>query len=206
MGGDHRRGNWIQVHSGGAFWPLDPRLEELHIEDVAQGLSHVCRFGGQCTTFYSVAQHSVFVSELCEEFTGPEADPERRRLNALAGLLHDAPEAFISDVPRPVKAHLPHFQEIEARLWDVCARKWGLAHAETGAPLFDEALVRRADDTALVTEKRQVMSRVLDWDLDEIVAPVERTVTPVSPPEARALFLARFRDLTHAGSGGHAES
>lgn len=191
-----RHGDWIQVHSGGSFWPLDPRPEELHIEDIAQGLSHVCRFGGQCATFYSVAQHSVFVSELCEEFTGSGADSEKRRLNALAGLLHDAPEAFLGDVPRPVKVHLPKLQDIEARLWRVCARKWGLADPQTGSPLHDEALVRQADDVALVTEKRRIMDHPLDWDIDDRVRPVDRAIVPVSPSEARALFLNRFRGLT----------
>ncbi|MBN1477694.1 HD domain-containing protein [Candidatus Sumerlaeota bacterium] len=194
MSDETRIGDWLQVHSGHALWPLDPRPEEIRIGDVAQGLSHLCRFGGQCRVFYSVAQHSVFVAEICAELAR-DLDPEAQRLNTLAGLLHDAPEAFIADVPRPVKNHLPPFHEIEARLWDVCARKWGLADPESGEPLYDVDLVRCGDDTALITEKRDLMAVEMRWGLEDHLTPLARRVEPVPPEEARAMFLAEFERL-----------
>ena len=57
-----RVGDWIQVYTGGQFWPLDPRPEEIHIEDIAHALALTCRFTGHCREFYSVAQHSLLVS------------------------------------------------------------------------------------------------------------------------------------------------
>lgn len=192
---ESRRGDWIQVHSGRAFWPLDPREDELFIEDVAQGLSHLCRFGGQCREFYSVAQHSVLVSELCEGFTPTGADSERRSLNALSGLLHDAPEAFIADLPRPVRSQLPSYNDIEAGLWQVCAQRWGLLDADGAKFLYDEEILRRADDTALVTEKRDLMAVSMHWGLEEEVEPVPRTILPVPSSEARGHFLERFKVL-----------
>lgn len=191
-----RPGDWIQTHSGLAFWPLDPREEEMTIEDVAQGLSHLCRFGGQCVRFYSVAQHSVLVSELAAEMTR-ETSAERRRLNALAGLLHDAPEAFICDLPRPVKAQIPRFREIEDRIWAVAARKWGLLHPD-GSWRYDAEVVRLADDTALITEKRALMQHPVRWDLEDHVAPAVRAIDPIPPEDARTLFLTRFADLSAA--------
>ena len=86
-----RVGDWIQTMSGVIFYPLDPRPEEIRIEDIAHALSHQCRFAGHCREFYSVAEHSVRVSrELPQEFM-------------LWGLLHDASEAYLVDLPRPIK-------------------------------------------------------------------------------------------------------
>jgi len=188
-----RPGGWIQTHTGLRLWPLDPRPEEIAIEDIAQGLSHLCRFGGQCREFYSVAQHSVLVSRLCEE----RADPSRRRATALAGLLHDAAEAFIADIPRPVKANLPLHREIEEAIWGVIQAKWGLREGATGERLFDDALLWHCDDVALITEKRDLMAVPVHWgEFEDNLEPLQESIAPVPPAEARRQFLERFSDLT----------
>src|SRR5579885_2784587 len=87
-----RHGDWIQTYCGVAFYPLDPRPEEILIEDIAHALSMLCRFTGHVKRFYSVAQHCVYVSHRC--------DPK----DALWGLLHDAAEAYLNDISRPVKS------------------------------------------------------------------------------------------------------
>ena len=82
-----RNGSWLQTYTGIQFWPLDPRPEEIDIQDIAHALSLLCRFNGHCQRFYSVAEHSVHVSTiLAPEF-------------GLWGLLHDAAEAYLSDIP-----------------------------------------------------------------------------------------------------------
>ena len=86
-----RKGDWIQTFTGRAFYVLDPRPEDVDIEDIAHALSMQCRFAGHCREFYSVAQHSVTASWL--------VPPE----DALWGLLHDAAEAYVVDLPRPIK-------------------------------------------------------------------------------------------------------
>lgn len=77
---DDRRGDWIQTFTGRRFWPLDPRPEDVCIEDIAHALSLKCRFGGHCTRFYSVAEHSVHVSNYVPaEFALWGAAARRRR-------------------------------------------------------------------------------------------------------------------------------
>lgn len=185
---DPQRGGWIQTHTGRRFHPLDPRPEDFDLRDIAQGLAHLCRFGGQCRAFYSVAQHSVLVSEICEAARGQRED-------AIAGLLHDAPEAYIADLPRPVKQEIPEYRAIEDRLWSAVQTRFGLCDPATGDPRFDDALLWQSDDRALMTERRDLMAVDMDWGFGADLAPVRATVTPLGPEEARSLFLERTAAL-----------
>jgi hypothetical protein len=168
--------SWIQTYSGRHFDPTHPDTEQLCIEDIAHALSLLCRFNGHSREFYSVAEHSVRVSYIV---------PAE---HALWGLLHDAGEAYLSDVPRPVKEWLPQFNEVEDRLLQVIVEHFGLSW-----PM--PASVKVADDTMLVTEFRDLMATIPDgWE--ERHPPHPDPVVPVPPHEAKALFLARFRELT----------
>lgn len=109
-----RAGDWVLMPSGRPFWPIDPRADEIDIEDIAFSLSHLCRFGGHCKRFYSVAEHSVYVSRL----VSPEA--------ALWGLLHDASEAYVGDMPRPLKRMLPEFVMMEGKVQQAVAERFSL--------------------------------------------------------------------------------
>jgi len=132
-----RRGDWIQTYSGVAFWPLDPRVEEIRIEDIAHSLSLQCRYAGHTRDFYSVAQHSVIVSEIC--------DPE----DAIWGLLHDGGEAYLIDLPRPIK-HLPDlsaYRAAERALQAVIMERFGIRTPEPES-------VQRADRAMLWIEYR----------------------------------------------------
>ena len=109
-----RPGYWIDTYTGHFFWVLDPRPEEVYINDIAHALSLMCRFNGLCSEFYSIGQHSIIVSDHC---------PKELKLY---GLLHDAAEAYVSDVPTPVKKCLPGFKEIEDGILSAVFRKYGL--------------------------------------------------------------------------------
>src|SRR5438128_12538670 len=87
---DWLRGDWMQTYTGRAFYPLDPRLDDICIEDIAHALSMLCRYGGQCQEFYSVAEHSVLMSYA--------VNPQ----HALWALLHDATESYMGDLIRPL--------------------------------------------------------------------------------------------------------
>jgi 5'-deoxynucleotidase YfbR-like HD superfamily hydrolase len=83
--------SWIQTYQGGCFEPFNPHPDQIHIRDIAHALALTCRFTGHCLDFYSVAQHSVMVSQIVSH------------KHALAGLLHDASEAYLTDVASPIK-------------------------------------------------------------------------------------------------------
>jgi uncharacterized protein len=174
-----RTGDWIQTYTGKQFWPLSPLPEDIVIEDIAHALSMQCRFGGHVRTFYSVAQHSVHVSLLVE--------PQY----ALWGLLHDAAEAYLVDLPRPIKKFSEMgllYQEIEAALMTVICRRFGLQEQEPYA-------VKKADNTMLVTEMRDLMAEPPKaWDCGEVHPLHERLLT-MSQEAAEVAFLRRFKGL-----------
>lgn len=178
-----QRGPSIQVASGQRFYVLDPRPEEVCISDIASALSKICRYTGHVRTFYSVAQHSVMCSHLVE--------PD----DALAALLHDAAEAYIGDISRPLK-HALHqlapgiLQGIEERIQDAVAERFG-----TG-PLHSRS-IKDADNLALATECRDLMATPTKrWP--GLPAPLRQTINPTTPAVAEHLFLRRFKELTDA--------
>jgi hypothetical protein len=154
---------------------MDPRPEDVSIEDIAHHLSLLCRFGGACRRFYCVAQHSVLVSRAC--------DPA----DALWGLLHDASEAYLVDVPRPIKIHLALYRDIEALVQRVICERFGL-------PIEEPQSVTLADNVLLATEARDLMSRPsVSWG--QMAEPLKETVHPYPSIYARDEFLLRFDEL-----------
>ena len=138
---------WIETFTGKKFHLLDPQPEEVCIEDIAHALALSCRFCGHVRQFYSVAEHSIHVSNICEP------------VDALWGLLHDASEAYIADLSRPVKHCTPvgpPYIAVEARIMAVIAAKFGL-------PTTMPPGVKVADNTLLFAEKDKLMSGVA-WD------------------------------------------
>ncbi len=168
--------SWIQTYSGKQFFPLDPRPEDIDIRDIAHSLSLQCRFNGHCLEFYSVADHSLHVSRLLP------------RELTLWGLLHDAGEAYLTDLPRPIKHSVEGYNELEERMLEVIARRFDL-------PWPMPAEVLRADDVALVTEARDLMAPApASWGMT--VEPVPEAIVPLAPGDSEQMFLARFRELT----------
>lgn len=106
VGNPHRE---IDTRSGKRITPLDPDPAKIHLDDIAHGLSNVGRFAGQGKEFYSVARHSVHVSHEVEA-RGGSAEAQRY------ALVHDAAEAYLSDVPGPVKKSLPGYKHAERRV------------------------------------------------------------------------------------------
>lgn len=179
------RGDWMQTYSGRRFYPLDPRADELADEDIAHALSLLCRYGGHVERFYSVAEHCVLMSEW--------VDPA----HALAALLHDATEAYVVDVPRPLKRQLPAYRDIEAAVWFAIASRFGL---ELELP----AQVHEADNRILLTERAALLPRAEVWTLesglyvDGAAVPLEAlpvTVTGWQPAEAERRYLDRLAEL-----------
>lgn len=135
-----RRGDWIQTYRGIRFYPLDPRVEEIDPRDIAHALAHQVRFSGHTRGHYSVLEHSLRVADL--------VSPENR----LYALLHDASEAYLQDVARPLK-QLPEFalyRQAEADLMRIVEQRFQL---RPGQP--EE--VDRADKAMLWHEYQALM-------------------------------------------------
>lgn len=135
----------IMLASGALFDILDPEGSDFSLQDIAHGLGRVCRFAGHTNRFYSVAEHCVHVARLVPVEHGR------------AALLHDASEAFIGDVTRPLKALLPDYRAIEQRIEDAIARRF-LPGFDGG--VFKLAAIKSADLAMCVAEARELMPNV----------------------------------------------
>jgi 5'-deoxynucleotidase YfbR-like HD superfamily hydrolase len=173
---------YIQTASGVKFYPFSPNSKSIRIDDIAQALSLQCRFTGHTKwqgkmKHYSVAQHSLYCSYICEY--------------PLWALLHDSPEVYLVDVPTPIKYRIPEFREVEDKIEKAIARKFGL---EWPRP----AEVKMADVRAFEIEwsllmesdkrKKGYKKGMKDEKFLEILN--------YSMEETRDAFIARFNELT----------
>lgn len=162
----------MQTFTGKYVNPLDLKPDDIDIVDIAHHLSLICRFNGACMSFYSVAQHSLLVSDLM-----PNEDK-------LAALLHDAAEAYISDVTRPVKYSIPDIKKIEDRIIVKILAKYDCSGA-------DWAAIKKADNVILATERRDLMvptGTSMDiWNLEE--KPLENIIIPWAPNLSESMFF-----------------
>jgi hypothetical protein len=177
-----RRGDWIQTYTGRKFWPLDPRPEDIDLEDIAYSLSMKCRYSGHCLRFYSVLQHSIHVEWLLREAGITDTD------TLLWGILHDASEAYLPDVPRPIKSDMPGFKAIEERVMRAVAERFGLTWPEPSE-------VKIEDTRILLMEKRDLMTPEPPWSWgDDWLLPAWQ-IPHMSQEKAKETFLERVRQL-----------
>lgn len=168
-------GHWIITYTGEAIEPLSPDPERIHVEDIAHSLANQCRFTGHVRSFYSTAQHSVLVSLLVpSEY-------------AIWGLLHDASEAYVSDIASPVKRH-PDF----GTYYNIAEERLELAVAERfNLPWPMPKEIKIADKMMLRAEQRDLMPN------DPSDGPIyEKEVVPWSHYDAERIFLSRYATLT----------
>ena len=176
----------IQIAPGRFFQPLHPLWSQIHLQDIAHALSNLCRFGGHCSKFYSVAQHSVLVSHYCP--------PE----DALWGLMHDAAEAYLGDVPGPIKRDSrfgEQYRMAEVELLEAIAKRFGLPFGSWTLP----ETVHAADSWLLAAEARDLMGDP-EWALNirsAVSLPLGSVpkIKPLRPTQARKEFLLRYHQL-----------
>lgn len=178
---------WIQTVSGRQFWPLEPKADDVDIGDIAHALSMKCRYSGHTQKFYSVAEHSVHISNaLLRDGWSPTT--------ALWGLLHDAAEAYLPDIARPIKAAMPGFAAIE---FDV--EMAVISAVFPKVPGWDFSFVRcdvvkQYDTRILVDEKAAMMPHTpADWGLTEPALGVQ--IVGWCPTEAKVRFLRAYENL-----------
>lgn len=159
--------NCIRTYSDIYMNVFEPTLEMICIEDITHALSMQCRFGGHLSSFYSVAQHSLYCSYLIED--------DKLKL---AALLHDASEAYLLDIPRPIKNNLTNYKEIEHNLMLLIAEKYGFEY-----PLPKE--VKEVDEIMLQIEWDCLMIKTKHWQL-----------STMEPYTAKEDFLSMFKYYT----------
>ncbi|UCE67361.1 MAG: phosphohydrolase [Candidatus Zixiibacteriota bacterium] len=166
---------WMMTYTGKKFYPLVPESMDVDIRDIAVGLSRTCRFTKQCKPFFSVAQHSILVSKKVS------------RRYALWGLLHDAEEAYLPDVGRPIKPDLPEIVEIGKAIRTAILSHFNL-------PALCPPEVKEADNRMLMTEAEQLMYSTEDWEYSGDPYP-DIIIEPWSMVKAEKEFLKRYRYL-----------
>jgi 5'-deoxynucleotidase YfbR-like HD superfamily hydrolase len=179
--GNDKQKAYIGTYTGKQFYLLEPRLEDIDIQDIAHGLAMQCRWTGQCKFHYSIAQHSVYCSLL-----GP---PEE----AFDRLMHDAPEAYIGDLNRPLKHYTEAgvaYRRQEAIIQEAIATRFGYSVVEPKS-------VKLADNSMLYAEKDQLLNLEFEeaenWDrYDEDNGII---ISQWTPEQAKQRFLDKFAEL-----------
>lgn len=177
---EQRKGDWILTYLGLQFWPIDPRPEEVSINDIAHALSNICRYAGHTKHFYSVAEHCALMFEAVR-LAGGDLTAQRW------ALMHDAPEAYLVDIPKPLKKSLPDYQVVEERVHAAVAKRFGL-------PEEIPAIVHDFDRRICLDEREQAMTpSPHDWGLKG--EPIGVTLQFLTPAKASEKFIEAYLEL-----------
>lgn len=174
MPGDKRKGDYMTTYTGQKFWPLDPRAEEVHLEDIAHALSRICRFNGHVRSHYSVAQHAVIVSHLVPQYLAFEA------------LHHDDAEAYLADLVRPVKKHIRQYIKHERALEKVISKRFRFKY-----PL--PAVIHDIDTRIVADEAESLFISEPSWTKE--FNKIGLRIRPIPAFIAKRLYLHRHWEL-----------
>ena len=167
---------YITTYSGTHFVPTKPEASKVHIVDIAHALSMICRGNGHVKTFFSVGQHCIHCA------LEAEARGFSRRI-ILACLLHDASEAYMSDVPRPFKQYLPQYKQLEKQLLSVIYEKY------LGSSLRDEEqrIIKKIDDDMLYYDLSELLGEQSDQQRPKMKTSFSYEVLPFETVEKQYL-------------------
>lgn len=170
--------DYITTYGGTHFYPFEPEADHIQITDIAHALSLLCRGNGHVKHFFSVGQHCINCAQEAM------ARGYSRRV-CLACLLHDAAEAYLSDVPRPFKQSLPEYQALEQRVLTVIYEKY------LGITLTEEEanLVKEIDDDMLYFDLLELLGEVTDQEKPEMKSLFSEEYVPFAEVEERYLEL-----------------
>lgn len=189
-----RIGNYMHTYTGGKYWPFAPDAKDISILDIAASLSNQCRYNGHTNkdkgyyfshNFYSVAEHSVYVSH------------QVPRKHALVALMHDAAEAYVGDLIRPLK----HSKEFAKPFSDVERINESIIFKKYGLKFPFPKCVKKADESVTAAEVNSIINMPTDrdWDsghLHDRSKVADQKIKMMLPGEARFFFIDRFMDLT----------
>lgn len=173
--------DYIGTYSNKKYHFLNPSIDEVCIEDIARALSMNCRFSGHISSFYSVAEHSCIIADIILRETGDLGQ-------ALSALLHDASEAYLTDVPRPIKPYLNGYSEIERKAELIIQQKFNIKPMSKRTKYIDTHIVG--------IEAKLLFKHVPEWasDFDH----VDIKINSWSPKQAKRIFLDKFTLLSEA--------
>lgn len=175
-----RTGDWITTHTGISFYPHDPRADEIVLDDIAHALAHQCRYAGHSSRFYSVAEHCV----MCARVAAPEF--------AFTALMHDAAEAYLPDIPRPIKRMLPDYKDMERKIELVLKDRFDFTYPFPAA-------VHEIDNRMLCTEGAIFFAGAPEkwWITSHYAVPVYPDIDLEcwTPERAKREFLAMFEKI-----------
>ena len=180
-----RFGEWQETYTG-KFYAMDPHSEEVNIEDIAHGLSLICRYAGQCKHFYSVAQHCLNVY----------ADLKNQGYDKtiqLIGLLHDATEIYISDLPKPFKIAIPEYNKAEENIARVIYEKFNLPFKDERI----EKIIKFSDNEVLYNEAEELMNNIDNWASNKPHRKLDIDTSLKDPNEVEKEYLKVFYSLTN---------
>jgi len=174
------KNEWMETATGLKFYPFAPEPDMFRLEDITTSLSQQCRFNGHTKKMYTVAQHSLHVGNI--------VPPELR----VYGLLHDAAEAYLSDIPSPIKKYLAVYHDekikkiqiFEKSVLRALCEKFGLDIEKFESPeLID------ADIQCLIDEKNRFMTKLKwDWDVPQVTMNTIHKRCPLEAERAKYFF------------------
>lgn len=170
---------YIGTYTNKKFYFLDPEPDQICIEDIAQALSMNCRFSGHVSQFYSVAEHSCIIADLVSNKGGGSQE-------ILSALLHDASEAYICDIPRPIKPYLDNYFDMELKIEKVIQQKYNITPKTKLIEYYDYHICGE--------EARQLFLHEPEWVQEFDRLPCV-TIKAWSPEKAKSEFLWRFKEL-----------
>jgi uncharacterized protein len=173
---------WIHTYIGKKFFPLDPKVSDIDILDIAHALSNKCRYAGHTINFYSVGEHSIHIHDYL-------LSKGYAKSIIGWGLLHDAAEAYLFDIPRPIKNQIAGFEQLENNLLSIVAKAFGL-------PEVMPKIVKEIDFLMLGVEKDQAMTSGPKWQ--ENIENMNRLPIILKfwkPKKCEKEFIKRFNGL-----------
>lgn len=187
----------VETYTGGTIDVLNPHPDDVSIHDIAHALSLLCRWNGTSKYHFSVAQHSLFVAEWIEREgqTAVSGVPGGQfgvtKKSILQGLLHDAAEAYVNDIIRPIKHHpsMANYREMEDKVRGAIFLKFGVEY-----DFYD--VVKEADEVALYTEASMLLQRKPAWiQQHKVASNLKHLLEKKLPEEIRIKFVEKFIDL-----------
>ena len=188
----YRAAEFIETYTGRKFYSLEPSAADVSVIDIAHALSNQCRYSGHTDSFYSTAQHCCILASYVENIMHGSA------LDCLQILIHDAAEAYLVDLARPIKQHMPEFRKWDKKIQYV-VRDW-LGLTDIAIPAWQDDL----DTRIIVDERAQIMADSdNDWGMGG-VSPLGVKVEPWSAKMAEQQFLFRFEAYYNGAFTQHA--